>query len=345
MAVGFELIRRLGAGHFGEVWLVHDTGLDAQRAVKFIPADKLVDPDNFFHEAQVLKASEHPNIVRVEETGRMDDGRIYIAMEYLPGGSIADEAEGAFVALTRVKRVMIGVLRGLEYAHSKGILHRDVKPANILIGANGEGKLSDFGLALPMGVELSASSFKDYAYLTHMAPELHRARKYTVATDVYSTGVTLYRLVNGDAYLPPPGTVDVPRLTSRGEFPDRSHYREFVPRPIRVLVNRAMNVDPALRFPSAEDLRRSLERTTIAKNWNEIPTPKGMMWNCSWDNMIYEVHRKRVSRGDWQLEVRKGRAKPKLRRIRKLCRYGMTKREAERHTRHVLQGFVLGKYT
>src|SRR6266705_2962359 len=101
----FHYQRRLGAGHFGEVWLVTDLGLGAERAVKLIPPNKVLNPTNFFQEAQILKAVEHPNIVRVHETGTMADGRLYVSMEFLPRGSLEDEAGGAPLPLTRVKRV------------------------------------------------------------------------------------------------------------------------------------------------------------------------------------------------------------------------------------------------
>ena len=105
MAGGFDFRERLGAGHFGEVWLVTDTGLNAECALKLIPPTKVLNPQNFFQEAQVLKAVEHPNIVRVHETGTLSDGRLYVAMEYLPKGSLEDEAKGVYLPLTRVKRL------------------------------------------------------------------------------------------------------------------------------------------------------------------------------------------------------------------------------------------------
>lgn len=110
MAVSFDFRRRLGSGYFGEVWHAIDVGLGCEVALKCIPPDKLINEKNFYQEAQVLKASEHPNIVRVNETGKLNDGRIYVSMEYLPNGSLEDEAQGAFVALSRAKRVMIDVL-------------------------------------------------------------------------------------------------------------------------------------------------------------------------------------------------------------------------------------------
>lgn len=86
MAASFDYIRRLGAGHFGEVWLATDTGLAVQRAVKLISPDKILDPSNFFREAQLLKLVEHASIVRVEDTGTLSNGTIYVAMEYFAEG-------------------------------------------------------------------------------------------------------------------------------------------------------------------------------------------------------------------------------------------------------------------
>ena len=144
MAASFDFRERLGAGHFGEEWLVTDTGLTAHRALKLIPPNKVSNPANFFHEAQILKEVEHPNVIQIYETGTMRDGRLYVAMEYLPNGSLEDEAKGTYVLLTRAKRLIIDVLRGLEHAHAQGIIHRDVKPANVLNRRTRRGEIVRF---------------------------------------------------------------------------------------------------------------------------------------------------------------------------------------------------------
>lgn len=95
MSVSFDFKSRLGAGYFGEVWHAVDNGLGIKVALKCIPPDKIVNQANFFQEARTLKAAEHPNIVRVYDTGKFDDGRIYVSMEYLSHGSLDDEASGA----------------------------------------------------------------------------------------------------------------------------------------------------------------------------------------------------------------------------------------------------------
>ena len=92
MSVGFDFKKRLGAGHFGEVWHAVDLGLNSECALKCIPPDKVINKKNFYQEAQTLKAAEHANIVRVNETGKLDDDRIYVSMEFLANGSLEDEA-------------------------------------------------------------------------------------------------------------------------------------------------------------------------------------------------------------------------------------------------------------
>ncbi len=343
MAAGFDFRQRLGSGNFGEVWLVTDTGLDAERALKLIPPDKVLNPQNFFHEAQLLKSVEHPNIVRVHETGKMSDGRLYVAMEYLPKGSLEDEAKGSYVPLTRAKRMIIDVLRGLEYAHSKGVIHRDIKPANILVGKSNEGKLSDFGLAITTGLNLKALGVKDYAYTLHLAPEVAGPNDYNELTDIYACGVTLYRLVNGDSLLPAIAPLQARTLALQGKFPNRSYYRDFVPRPLRMVINKAIGVDPKKRFQSAEQMRHALEQVAIEKNWSETTRQNGTEWTCGWNKKVYRVTRSLQPDGKWSVDVRKGASKKALRRVTALSSSGLTKAKADQLSRRVLQDFVLGK--
>lgn len=344
MAVQFELQKKLGSGHFGEVWLAADTGLNVVRAVKLILPDKVPNPDNLFCEAQILKAAEHPNVVCVEETGTMGDGRIYLAMEYLPKGSLDDEAKGAYVELSRAKALMIDVLRGLEHAHLQGILHRDIKPANILIGESSEGKLSDFGLAVPIGGDLDVLGVKQYAYILHLAPEVWEKDEYSIRSDIYACGVTLYRLVNGDSYLPilsSPSEISAQII--KGKFPDRTQYREFVPRPLRMIINKAMHVEPSKRYTSAQEMRHALEQVIVEKNWQEKILPNGIQWTCGWSRKCYEVKRNCGRDNKWNVIVQKGRSKNSLRRMNALCEEGLSKQGAEQVTRRILQNFVLGR--
>jgi len=343
MAANFDFVKKLGSGQFGEVWLAVDTGLNAERAVKLIHPSKVLNPNNFFQEAQILKSAEHPNVVHVEETGEMQDGHIYVAMEYLPAGSVDVKAKSAYLDLIATKRIMIDALRGLEHAHSKDILHRDIKPANILIGHNGEGKLSDFGLAVPMGANLSTLGVKDKAYISHLAPEAYSSRTFSVVSDIYACGVTLYRLVNGDSYLLKLPIMETMTACKEGKYPDRTHYRYFIPKPLKTVINKAMHVDPSKRYQSAQEMRHALERIVVRVNWDEITLQNGHLWRCDRGNKCYEVIRERMPDNTWSVFVKKGRLGKPLRSIRTLCEKGLTKAEANRTAKRVLQDFVLGK--
>lgn len=343
MTVSFDFKKRLGSGYFGEVWHAIDTGLNAECALKCIPRDKVINQDNFFQEAQVLKAAEHANIVQVKDTGELADGRIYVAMEYLKHGSLEDEASGGLIKLSRARQLMIDLLRGLQYAHSQSIVHRDIKPANILIGDAKEGKLSDFGLALPDFSKLNLSSVKQYQYILHLAPEVAKFTDYDFLSDIYACGVTFYRLVNGDNYLPPVPPNVARSMAISGQFPDRSKYRSFVPRNFRQVINTALNVDPSSRYQSAEEMRRAIERLVACIDWEEDIVSSGTRWRGENDKaheiLLYED----ASSKTWGVEVKRGRTYSSLRRVTDLCKVGMKQADALKFASKLMQDHVTGK--
>lgn len=234
---------------------------------------------------------------------------------------------------------MIDTLRGLEHAHSQGILHRDIKPANILIGHNLEGKLSDFGLAILMGA--SPSSFQ--AYISHLAPEVYSTNEFTVLSDIYACGVTLYRLVNGDNYFPKLSPLDTRNVCINGRYPDRKHYRYFIPKSLKIVINKAINVDPQKRYQSAQEMRHALERISVKVNWIETKSQNIYQWKCQKANKYYEVTQTKTYDKRWTITVKKGRSENSLRKINNICATCVCKSDADQITKRVLQDFVLGK--
>lgn len=343
MTVSFDFKKRLGSGYFGEVWHAIDTGLNAECALKCIPKDKVINQDNFFQEAQVLKAAEHANIVQVKDTGELSDGRIYVAMEYLKYGSLEDEARGGIIKLSRARQIMIDLLRGLQYAHSQKIVHRDIKPANILIGDAREGKLSDFGLALPEFSKLNLSSVKQYQYMLHLAPEVAAFTDYDFLSDIYSCGVTFYRLVNGDSYLPSVTPSMARTMAQSGHFPDRNKYRAFIPKSFRQVINTALNVDPLARYQSAEEMRRAIERLVAYIDWEEDIVSGGIRWrgesNRAHEVLLYED----VSSKTWGVEIKKGQTYSSLRRVTAQCKSGLKHAQAFNFASKTMQNYVTGK--
>lgn len=343
MAASFDYKKRLGAGYFGEVWHAIDTGLNCEIALKIIPQDKIINKKNFYQEAQTLKAAEHPNIISVTETGQLSDGSIYVVMEYLKNGSLEDEAQGAYIKLSRAKKLMIDILRGLNQAHSQGIVHRDIKPANILIGDANEGKLSDFGLAIPNISTLDISYLKKYQYILHLAPEVSKFEEYTTLSDIYACGATFYRLVNGDNFLPRIPANDARSLALAGKFPDRGKYRSFVPRNVRMIINRALSVDPMDRFQSADEMRHAIEQLSIKVDLEEALIPNGILWSGQDDVFSYEIKLMQGNAKSWSIETRRGKNNGNLRRITALCHKGLEKRKAIPMAKRILQNIVTGK--
>jgi serine/threonine protein kinase len=285
----------------------------------------------------ILQAAQHRNVVRIFGTGEWDGESIYIAMEYLPKGSLEDEAKGAYVDLTRARRLMIDVLRGLEHLHGNGILHRDLKPGNVLIDNGNNAQISDFGLAVPADADFSESPLAQYNYVLHRDPRVIAGKDYDVQSDIYAAGVTFYRLANGDQYL---GNIDGQDLDEdilAGVFPDRTKYRPFVPRQLRTVINRAMQPKASKRYRSATDFRRAIEAIPIQMNWKERLRLDGIEWRGTSAGRFATV---RLQRGS--VVVRKGASKDTLRRCNALC-VDSEPHQAEKHARRILQDFVLGR--
>lgn len=329
----YEPIRRLGAGAFGEVWLVFDRALAVNLAVKTVQPSRILTPTNFYHEPQTLRALQHDKVVAVEAAGRLADGRLYIAMEFLPQGSIEDLWGGSIVPLRQALSLMCDVCWALEYAHGKDYLHRDLKPSNIMVDGAGRGKLSDFGLATRAQRSGIAAP---YGYLTHLAPEVIERGITTRQTDIYAAGVTLYRMTNGDAYLPITASDDdLKSMIVEGTYPNRGKYRVFVPRQVRRVVNKAMHADSRSRYQSASALRLAIEGLSVNCDWQEKPLPDGLSWTAAMTNRQVAAElsgrRGRYSFSVWQA-IRGGRR----RRIRQDCRAGLSKDQSVRHAHAVL---------
>ncbi|MEQ1505296.1 MAG: serine/threonine-protein kinase, partial [Myxococcota bacterium] len=251
MVVGdrYRLERELGTGGSAAVWLAHDLVLDRTTALKLLlPVDQGGDTrrERLRTEARALAALDHPNVVRVFDLGHHAD-RDYIVMEYLERGSLADRQveDGPLAPIDAVDAV-IAVLAGLEAAHAAGIVHRDVKPGNVLIRADGTVALCDFGIAR---TDLGSATRTGVALgsIGYMAPEQRiDARRVGPAADVYAAACTLYNLLTTDT------PVDLYLA------PDTSPRWEPVPAPLRPVVRRATRAEPSARFASAAEMAEAL---------------------------------------------------------------------------------------
>lgn len=249
----FRLERPLGRGAMGVVYLAHDRSLDRQVAVKFIAAHQPGDQarQRFQIEARAIARLQHPNVVTVFRVGEVGD-HPYIVSEYLVGQSLAELPSR--LPWRRVLSLGIGVARGLAAAHRHGVLHGDLKPANILLTTAGEVKLLDFGLArLVEAREPTGSDGARAAAGTprYMAPELFRGEPASPQSDLYALSLILFELCTGTVPPQRRGPHGSPPLTQSvpGIDPDFAS-----------LIERCLRGDPAERMGSAEMLCAELER-------------------------------------------------------------------------------------
>ena len=266
----YELERQIGVGASGTVWRAHSQGPIA-RVVALKRLGVGGGPgelERLRREAALLTELDHPHIVRVLEVLRDGDG-LALAMQFAPGGSLDDLlAERGRLAPGQVVAVAAPVADALASAHRRGILHGDVKPANILFTSDGEPLLSDFGVARTLGGRTSDQVSGTAEYV---APELLDGAHPDPRADVYSLGVVCYEVLAGQ----PPYTGPVPLAVVRAAEIGR-HLRleslTHVPEPLAVVVERAMDRDPERRFASADDLARAL-RSTVPADDIRLPEP------------------------------------------------------------------------
>ena len=266
----YELERQIGAGASGTVWRAHSRGPVARVVAlkRLRVGGGPSELERLRREATVLTELDHPHIVRVLEVLHDGDG-IALAMQFAPGGSLGDLlAERARLAPGQVVAVAAPVADALASAHRRGILHGDVKPANVLFTSDGEPLLSDFGVARTLG---GSSSDQVSGTAEYVAPELLDGAHPDPRADVYSLGVVCYQALVGQ----PPYTGPVPLAVVRAADSGR-HLRleslTHVPEPLAAVVERAMDRDPERRFASADDLARAL-RTTLPAGDVRVPGP------------------------------------------------------------------------
>ena len=258
-AVGAEL----GRGGMARVVAARDLRLHRAVAIKLLPADPSTDPasrQRFIREARSAASFSHPHAVGVFDAGDAD-GVLYLVMELVDGPSLAAVLAGRHqLEIDEAVRVADQVLQALGAAHRAGIVHRDVKPGNVLITSDGAAKLADFGIAKRLD-DLAGKVTATGQFIgtpTYLAPEQVAGQPATAATDLYSTGVLLFEMLAGG----PPFDAGNPMATAIAHrdapVPDVRARRPDVPTKVAETVRRAMAKDPAARFDSAEEMRAAL---------------------------------------------------------------------------------------
>ncbi|HYX25261.1 MAG TPA: protein kinase [Thermoanaerobaculia bacterium] len=259
----YKVLERLGGGGAGVVYKAEDTRLERLVALKFLSsyrAGNEADKRRFLREARVSSALDHPNICTVYEVDETEDGRLFIAMALCEGETLKRRIERGPLPLAETVDVAAQIASGLAAAHAKGIVHRDVKPANVIVAPDGRVKIVDFGIAkLPDQSRLTRDGTA-VGTAGYMAPEQIRGDAVDARTDVWALGVVLYEMVTGRS--PFPAETDHDRIRgilSRDPEP-LAVLRRDVPASLERIVVRALAKRPEDRYPRMEELRADLLR-------------------------------------------------------------------------------------
>jgi serine/threonine protein kinase len=257
----FEILRLLGAGGMGAVYLAQDRQLGEQIALKVIAGLGLTDPaaaERLRREASAARRISNSNVVRLHDLGE-EGGLLFLSMEYVDGESLHQLLTRAGVLTTAQLRPLAAqICDGLAAAHNAGVIHRDLKPANILITRASRVKVIDFGIARLTHAEGMTSTGMVIGTAEYMAPEQIRGGPIDARTDIYSLGVILYQALTGR----PPFVGETPIAVSLAHCtepaPPPSTHRSDLPKPWEDLILRALAKDPRQRFQSMNELRAAL---------------------------------------------------------------------------------------
>ena len=263
----YEIVGPIGAGGMGEVWRARDTRLERSVAIKLLPTEYSADASlklRFEREARTISSLSHPNICTLFDVGSVDD-RSYLVMEYLEGESLADRLAKGPLPIDQVLRLGVEIASALDAAHRQGIVHRDVKPGNIMLTRSGA-KLLDFGLAKPRATPVDAMTVVStemkpiteqgaiIGTFQYMAPEQLEGRDADARTDIFSLGAVLYEAATGERAFHGKSRASLIASILDHEPPPISAVRPLAPMALERAVRACLRKDPADRIQTAHDL-------------------------------------------------------------------------------------------
>ncbi len=276
----FEIISLLGKGGMGEVYLAQDLRLNRLIALKVLPPDSALDSQakkRLLREAKSAAALEHPNVCAIHEIGESDE-RAFIVMQYIEGKTLAETLRNTRLTLSDVLVFGLQIAEALDHAHSHGVVHRDIKPANIIVSANQQIKVLDFGLAKKISLndendqpEVSAQSLLSRPGLilgtaSYMSPEQARGESIDYRTDLWSFGVVLYEMCFGKT--PFAGKTAVDKLVSI--LHDEPHFPDDFNLELQKILVKCLQKDCQLRYQTAAALIEDLRQVKQELDFEEL---------------------------------------------------------------------------
>ena len=266
----WRLERRLARGGLATVYLAHRDDGEFEQKAAFKVLRRGLDTDDliarFRAERQILSSLAHPSIAQILDGGALDDGRPYLVLEFVDGVSITDYCEQQELDVRAKVVLMIEVLRALHHAHTRLVVHRDVKPSNILVTDDGNVSLLDFGIAKLLDPDsMPGSSTMTRTGVSLMtpgygSPEQHAGATVTTASDIYQCGLVLYEMLTGESpYVPRDEVRSSSDLVPSAKLSGRADLKE-VRGDLDAIVRKATRGDPDMRYASADEMVSDLQR-------------------------------------------------------------------------------------
>ena len=272
----YRITEKLGEGGMGVVYKAEDIKLERTVALKFLPphlSNQEEEKRRFIHEAKAASALEHNNICTIHEIDETKDGQLFIVMSFLEGKTLREKIDASPIKVDEAIGIAIQVAEGLKLAHEKGIVHRDMKPANIMVTTDNTVKIMDFGLAKLVGKTKLTQKGATLGTFSYMSPEQSRGEEVDYRTDIWSLGVVLYEMLTGQ--LPFKGEYEQAVVYSlMNEQPEPiTSLRSNVPLELERIVNKTLAKEPDERYQHIDELiadlkieRKNLEYARLGYN-------------------------------------------------------------------------------
>ncbi len=259
----YRIVSLIGSGGMGTVYRAHDTRLHRDVALKFLPSSLSAEPDaqeRLLMEARAVAALDHPNVCSIHEIGETDDNRLFIAMPCYEGETLKEQLRRGAMSVQDSVATAIQIARGLAAAHARGIVHRDVKPGNVITGSDGTVRLLDFGLAIAIDASRTSSG-STRGTVAYMSPEQARGDALDQRTDLWSLGVLLYEMLAGvRPFRGANAHAVLQAIFTENPEPISQRCTEISPA-LGSIVDRLLQKDPAKRRESVAAVLADLEQT------------------------------------------------------------------------------------
>jgi len=252
----YNIIEKIGVGGMGEVFLAQDTGLDRKVALKFLPSHVATKKElvtRFVREAKAAAKLNHPNIITIYEVGDFD-GRPFFAMEYVTGQTLAKLVRSEKKPIPWIIDIAIQLCQGAGEAHRAGIIHRDIKSANVLVDDSGRVRILDFGLAAVSGAEELTMAGSALGTVSYMSPEQAAGKDIDKRSDLFSIGILIYELLTGKTPFKRNNEAGTLTAILNEPAPDVTLLRNDTPEQLQRTIVKLLEKDPNRRYQSAEGI-------------------------------------------------------------------------------------------